>query len=108
VRQFDLPALVGDPVKDAEQLAANAPVAQAARIKAPLLLAAGARDRRVPLVHATRLRDALGAAGRPPEWVVYDDEGHGWLTLKNKVDFAGRLEAFLARHLKDATAAAPR
>ncbi|MFT3818476.1 MAG: prolyl oligopeptidase family serine peptidase [Rubrivivax sp.] len=108
VRQYDYPALIGDPVKDAAQLAANAPVAQAARIKAPLLLAAGALDRRVPLVHATRLREALTEAGRPPEWVVYDDEGHGWLTLKNQLDFANRLEAFLARHLKAATAAAPR
>jgi len=108
VRQYDYPALIGDPVKDAAQLAANAPVVQAARIKAPLLLAAGARDRRVPLVHATRLREALTEAGRPPEWVVYDDEGHGWLTLKNQLDFANRLEAFLARHLKDGAAAAPR
>jgi dipeptidyl aminopeptidase/acylaminoacyl peptidase len=108
VRQYDYPALIGDPVKDAEQLTANAPVAQAARIKAPLLLAAGARDRRVPLVHATRLREALTEAGRAPEWVVYDDEGHGWLTLKNQLDFANRLEAFFARHLKDGATAAPR
>lgn len=110
VRQFDYPALVGDPQRDAAQLTANAPVTQAAHIKAPLLLAAGALDRRVPLVHATRLREALTEAGRPPEWVVYDDEGHGWLTLKNQLDFAGRLEVFLSRHLavQGAAAAASR
>ena len=111
VRQYDYPALIGDPVKDAAQLAATAPVAQAARIKAPLLLAAGARDGRVPLIHATRLREALAEAGHAPEWVLYDDEGHGWLTLKNKLDFARRLDAFFARHLngvKDGAAAAPR
>ncbi len=108
VRQYDYPALIGDPVKDVAQLTANAPLAQAARIKAPLLLVSGALDRRVPLVHATRLREALIAAGHPPEWVVYDDEGHGWLTLKNQLDFANRLQAFLARHLNDAGGAAPR
>jgi dipeptidyl aminopeptidase/acylaminoacyl peptidase len=105
-RQYAYPALIGDPVRDADMLAANAPVVQAARIQAPLLLAAGAQDQRVPLEHATRLRAALTAAGHAPEWVLYDDEGHGWLTLKNQVDWASRMEAFLARQLK--AEAAPR
>jgi dipeptidyl aminopeptidase/acylaminoacyl peptidase len=42
----------------------------------------------------------LNAAGNPPEWVVYDDEGHGWLKVANRIDFALRLEKFLAQHLK--------
>ncbi len=107
-RHFDFPTLVGDPVRDADMLTANSPLAQAPRIKAPLLLAAGMQDRRVPPEHATRLRDALSALGRPPEWVQYDDEANGWLTVKNQVDFATRMEAFLARHLKAAAAPAPR
>ena len=60
----------------------------------------GGEDRRVPLVHGQRMRDALKAAGNPPEWVVYDDEGHGWLKVANRIDFALRLEKFLAQHLK--------
>jgi len=99
VRQFDLPRLIGDPVQHAAQLEATSPLVQAARIKAPVLLAAGGQDRRVPLEHGTRMRDALEAAGNEPEWVVYADEGHGWQTLKTRVDFARRLEGFLARHL---------
>jgi dipeptidyl aminopeptidase/acylaminoacyl peptidase len=75
-------------------------VEQAARIKAPLLLAYGTHDRRVPIEHGTRMRDALRAAGQEPEWVTYGGEGHGWLRLENRVDFANRLEGFLARHLK--------
>jgi dipeptidyl aminopeptidase/acylaminoacyl peptidase len=46
------------------------------------------------------MRDALTDAGNPPEWILYNDEGHGWLTLANQVDFAQRLERFLAKHLK--------
>lgn len=99
VRRFDLPRLIGDPVQQAAQLEATSPLVQAARIKAPVLLAAGGQDRRVPLEHGTRMRDALEAAGNKPEWIVYTDEGHGWQTLKTRVDFAQRLEAFLARHL---------
>jgi dipeptidyl aminopeptidase/acylaminoacyl peptidase len=92
---------VGDPVKDEALLKASSPVEQAARIKAPVLLAMGALDRRVPLEHGTRMRDALRAAGQSPEWIVYDNEGHGWLTLQTKLDFFQRLERFLERHLKD-------
>ena len=46
-----LPQLIGDPVADAALLDAVSPVVQAARIKAPVLLAFGEKDRRVPLVH---------------------------------------------------------
>lgn len=97
--RHDLRTMIGDPVKDAAMLDANTPVLLADRIKAPVLLVYGREDRRVPLVHGTRMRDALVAAGRPPEWVVYEGEGHGWLKPETRYDFARRLEAFLARHL---------
>jgi acetyl esterase/lipase len=99
-RQHALPELVGDPVADADRLKAASPVQQADRIRAPLFLAFGDRDRRVPLEHGERLRAALIAAGRPPQWQVYAGEGHGGWTLDNQVDFARQLEAFLARHLR--------
>ena len=100
VRAYDLPTLVGDPEKDAAQLEATSPVAQAARIRAPLLLAIGGRDARVPAVHGHQLREALQAAGRPPTWIEYPEEGHGWFYPQNRADFARRLEAFLAEHLR--------
>jgi dipeptidyl aminopeptidase/acylaminoacyl peptidase len=53
----------------------------------------------VPLVHGTRMRDALRTAGRDPEWTVYDGEGHGWLKIENRLDFYGRVERFLANNL---------
>lgn len=99
-RKYRLPDTVGDLQKDADMIAANSPVKQAARIKAPLLLAFGEDDRRVPLTHGKRMRDALTEAGNPPEWITYPGEGHGFAALKNRVDFAQRLEAFLAKHLK--------
>ena len=103
-RLYSWPQLVGDPVADAEMLAANSPLAQAARIKAPLLLAHGAQDLRVAIEHAEKLRAALRAAGRDPTWVVYPDEGHGWQRPDNRFDFARRMERFLAQHLTPAPA----
>ncbi len=99
-REHLLPELIGDPVRDAAMLDAHTPVLLASKIERPLLLAYGAQDRRVPRLHGERMRDALVAAGRPPEWVMYGDEGHGWFKLETRLDFAARLEAFLARHLK--------
>ena len=103
-RRYQLPELVGDAVKDAAALTAASPLAQAARIQAPLLLAFGESDLRVPLAHGERLRAALEKAGRPPEWVSYANEAHGWRQVSTQVDFARRVERFLARHLRDAPA----
>ena len=98
--RYGLPTLLGDPKQDAAALARAAPVERAAEIKVPLLLAFGRDDRRVPLEHGTRMREALRAAGREPEWIIYDGEGHGWLKTENQVDFWERVERFLARELK--------
>jgi dipeptidyl aminopeptidase/acylaminoacyl peptidase len=99
-RTHRLPVLIGDPQRDAEALQGASPLVQAARIKRPLLLAYGGADLRVPLDHGTRLRKAMRDAGAEPEWVVYPDEAHSWMKLETRADFARRLEAFLARHLK--------
>ena len=98
-REFFLPERVGDPVVDAALLRDNSPVNLARQIKAPVLLAMGAADRRVPLAHGKRMREALIEAGNPPEWIVYDDEAHSWRKPATWQDFARKLEVFLGRHL---------
>ncbi|MDP2004308.1 MAG: prolyl oligopeptidase family serine peptidase [Rubrivivax sp.] len=99
VRVHTLPVMLADPQADAALLREISPVAQAARLRAPLLLAYGELDRRVPLEHGRRLRAALQAAGREPEYVVYEGEGHAWQRSDTRLDFARRLDAFLAQHL---------
>ncbi len=101
-RQYSLPSMVGDPQADREMLLANSPLEQAARITRPLQLVWGGEDRRVPIAHGQRLRDAMRKSGLEPEWIVYEDEAHGWRKTENQVDFALKLEAFLARHLQGA------
>lgn len=99
-RAHSLPQLIGDADNDAAMLTAASPLAQARRIQAPLLLAMGESDRRVPIVHGERLRDAMREAGRAPEWVTYPNEGHSWRQVSTQVDFARRVERFLGQHLK--------
>jgi dipeptidyl aminopeptidase/acylaminoacyl peptidase len=98
-RRHRLPDTIGDLRKHADMIAANSPVRQAAAIRSPVLLAFGEADRRVPLAHGKRMREALQQAGNEPEWITYAGEGHGFALLKNRVDFAERMAAFLARHL---------
>lgn len=93
-------ALVGDIERDAEALAANSPRTLAKQIKAPVLLAHGAEDREVPAEQGKSMRDALAAAGRPPQWVLYDDEPHLRNKPANQIDFWQRVERFLGQNLK--------
>lgn len=100
-QRYGMPRLVGDPVKDKDQLDATSPLKRAAEIVRPVLMAYGAEDYRVPLPHGTKMRDALKAAGKVEvEWVLYPQEGHGFLLEKNRIDFWRRVEAFLARHTR--------
>lgn len=99
-REYSLPVMLGDLRQDADMLKAAAPVELAAKIRAPLLMAFGRDDRRVPMEHGTRMRDAMKAAGREPEWIVYEGEGHGWRNADNEIDFWGRVERFLGKQLK--------
>ena len=99
-RRHSLPDMIGNLEKDADMIAAHSPVRQAARIQAPVMLAFGEDDRRVPLAHGRRMRDALREAGNEPVWLTYPGEGHGFGSLKHRIDFAERMAAFLARHLQ--------
>jgi dipeptidyl aminopeptidase/acylaminoacyl peptidase len=84
---------------DKAELDRFSPAMQAAQIKAPVLLVHGGKDKRAPLDQAEAMRAALVQAGRPPEWFVAPNEGHGFYDTKNVTEFYQRLEAFLAKHL---------
>jgi len=53
----------------------------------------------VPLVHGESFRRAVQPGNAAVEWVVYEDEGHGWRKHGNQIDFWNRTLRFLDRHL---------
>jgi len=98
-KEYGMPELVGDPVKDAAQLAATSPLRQAARIHQPLLMAYGGVDHRVPMYHGRKFYDAVTRTNKQVEWIEYQEEGHGWSLPKNRIDFWSRVENFLDKHI---------
>ena len=101
-RELHLPEWVGDADAEADRamLRANSPVLLARQMHAPVLLAWGGQDLRVPLTHGERMRKVLSESGNPPQWILYPNEGHGWANSANEIDFARQVEAFLAKNLQ--------
>ena len=98
-KQYGMPELVADQVKDAAQIRATSPLRRAAEIKQPLLLAYGGADVRVPLSHGIKFYEAVKKTNPNVEWVEYAEEGHGWRLPKNRIDFWGRVEKFLDKQI---------
>ena len=98
-KTYAMPELIGDQVADAEQLKATSPILQASRITRPLLLAHGGVDRRVPIVHATKLLSALDANKARVTWIEYKDEAHGWYKPETRISYYEQVEQFLADNI---------
>ena len=92
---------VGDP-EDPEQLAdleARSPLNRVNDIVAPLLVIQGANDPRVTKAESDQIVAALRARGVDVEYLVKDDEGHGFVKPENRMDAYGTIERFFAKHL---------
>ena len=92
--------MVGHPERDRERLTATSPYFNAAKIRVPLLVAQGANDPRVRKKESDQIVEALGKRGVAVEYLVKDNEGHGFRNEENQFEFYRALEAFLTRHLR--------
>lgn len=90
---------VGDPEADHAQLEATSPALHADRIKCPIFIAQGANDPRVNKAESDQMVEALRQNGVKVEYMVKDNEGHGFRNQENRFDFYRAMERFLAEHL---------
>lgn len=72
---------------------------QAANIKRPVLLGAGANDPRVPASEMILMKDALTQHGQETWLVVFKDEGHGWKKKKNRIIWKSTIVSFVDEYL---------
>ncbi|MDQ3524810.1 MAG: S9 family peptidase [Chloroflexota bacterium] len=93
-------AMIGDPAKDLERMKATSPALHADRIKTPLFIAQGANDPRVNKAESDQMVEALKKRGVEVQYMVKDNEGHGFRNEENQYEFYGAMEAFLAKHLQ--------
>jgi dipeptidyl aminopeptidase/acylaminoacyl peptidase len=93
-------AMVGNPETDVERLKATSPVFNADRIKTPLFIAQGARDPRVNKAESDQMVEALKKRGIEVQYMVKDNEGHGFQNEENQFEFYGAMEAFFHRYLQ--------
>ncbi len=91
--------MVGDPDRDAERLKAASPLFHVDRIRCPLMVAQGANDPRVRKGESDQIVAALRDKGVDVEYLVKDNEGHGFANEENQFDFYRAMERFLERHL---------
>lgn len=91
--------MVGDPVRDKEQFEATSPALNSERIKTPLLIVQGANDPRVNKAESDQMVEALRKRGVTVQYMVKDNEGHGFANEENRFDFYDAMERFLTRYL---------
>ncbi|MBL8511462.1 MAG: S9 family peptidase [Betaproteobacteria bacterium] len=92
---------IGDPKTERARFKRVNPLDNADKVGVPILLAYGAEDLRVPLVHGTDFKKALDKNGKTYEFKVYEGEGHGFNKTENVIDFNTRVEKFLAKYLSN-------
>ncbi|HEX2064886.1 MAG TPA: S9 family peptidase [Acidimicrobiales bacterium] len=90
---------VGNPETEEAFLWSRSPLSRVEDIRIPLLIAQGAHDPRVKQAESEQIVAALRAQGIDHEYLVFEDEGHGFAKPENRLRFYAAAERFLARHL---------
>jgi dipeptidyl aminopeptidase/acylaminoacyl peptidase len=80
-------------------LKARSPLFSADRIRAALLIAQGANDPRVKQAESDQIVRAIRARGGEVEYLLFGNEGHGFMRPENRIKYYETAEQFLAKHL---------
>ncbi|MCE7042904.1 alpha/beta fold hydrolase [Dyadobacter sp. CY312] len=92
---------LGDPsTADSVRLKSISPLFNYEKIKKPLIVFQGANDVRVLKVESDEIVAGVKKNGIPVEYVVYRDEGHGFVKKENQITTSKKTLAFLDKYLK--------
>jgi dipeptidyl aminopeptidase/acylaminoacyl peptidase len=93
---------VGDPTKPKERefLVERSPRTHIANLAAPMLAIQGKNDPRVVERETRDVVDALRAKGKEIDYLMFEDEGHDVLKLKNRIACYNAITDFFKKHLK--------
>jgi dipeptidyl aminopeptidase/acylaminoacyl peptidase len=99
-QRIALYAEMGDPVKDRKMLEEVSPLLHANLIRKPLIVLQGANDPRVIRAESDEIVAAVKKNGVTAEYIVFDDEGHGFTKKANQIAGYSAVLRFLDQHLK--------
>ena len=91
--------MVGDLEEDSTMLKEVSPVFHVDKIKSPLFIAQGKNDPRVNVDESDQMVEAMKNRGVEVEYLVKDDEGHGFRNEENRFEFYRAMENFLSKQL---------
>jgi dipeptidyl aminopeptidase/acylaminoacyl peptidase len=90
---------VGDPDTEEDFLRERSPITYVDQARAALLVLQGAKDPRVVQAESDQMVERLRELGREVEYVVFEDEGHGFTRYANEVRAYRLTCEWLERHL---------
>ncbi|MBM7837249.1 dipeptidyl aminopeptidase/acylaminoacyl peptidase [Alkalihalobacillus xiaoxiensis] len=91
---------VGHPERDKEKMTEDSPVTYLAQMTKPMLVVQGANDPRVVKEESDQIVNALREQGTDVDYLVFDDEGHGFTKLENRITMFETILEFLHKHRK--------
>jgi Dipeptidyl aminopeptidases/acylaminoacyl-peptidases len=90
---------LGNPERDKEKFIEDSPITYLKNMTKPMLVIQGANDPRVVKAESDQIVAALREQGTEVEYMVLDDEGHGFSRVENEIKVYRRVLEFLARHM---------
>lgn len=90
---------VGSLAKDEEFLKSRSPLFKVQQITSPLLIGHGVNDARVVKAESDQVVAAMRQNGKQVEYIVFPDEGHGFLRPENRTKWFAAVEEFLSKNL---------
>ncbi len=91
---------LGNPETDLEYLRSISPLFHAEKIIKPLMVLQGANDPRVLKVESDEIVEAVKKNDVPVEYILFDDEGHGFNKKENEIKGYQAILEFLDKHVR--------
>ena len=89
---------VGDPERDRDRFIRDSPITYLDGMTKPMLVIQGAKDPRVVKEESDQIVAKLKEKGREVEYLVLDDEGHGFSKKENEIKVYSMMIEFMDRH----------
>jgi prolyl oligopeptidase len=90
---------MGDPKTDGERHKRISPLFHAKNIKRPVLIIQGANDPRVLQIESDEMVSEIRKNNVPVEYILFEDEGHGFTKKANRIKASESYLAFLKKYL---------